>query len=527
MKVLKVNEILPIIETSTVKKNNERTHIMDIKNTMDHVIEMEDALKGKIGSAVKEHFNRLHIPIVLLFNNFLREYNKTIQSVYDLTKQYENDHAIVRQEFIENDVKNGLEKVENLSEESEKIINSEYMKISDLVSSPMISRNELLLQINLSHEHNEKTITELNKLDQEASKLLKIPSDELKEIAGLVQEVTKWSADGKLFDTSTIKELEKYLENNDDIVKMIEKAVESSIKDEGSTITGELAELFGNLSQLNGISSSGKGVLVTSILLKGKISLIKDGKGNFKIIADPGWKKINGKYSSKLANMIYVALDKSSKVSWGSLSEKLAKYRKTPSHLLRNIIGLKPGTTVQSHLSILDRQHKFLVFSESAAKQYKKFPIDVKATIKEFTTKKGITNIVKKIPYVGIGVSVVTNSGELFNDKNKYKSNWEKGGRAAAGIGMDVGVAGLTTGGAVIGSMICPGPGTIVGGAVGATIGIGASIIMDDKIKKIGEKAGKWAGDKLKEVNEKKNKIVKDIKSTFSKTESFVAGLFK
>ncbi|MBP3041918.1 transposase, partial [Bacillaceae bacterium Marseille-Q3522] len=112
--------------------------------------------------------------------------------------------------------------------------------------------------------------------------------------------------------------------------------------------------------------------------------------------------------------------------------------------------------------------------------------------------------------------SVVTNTGEFYSDKNKNKSFWEKGGRATAGIGMDVGVTGLTAGGALLGSMICPGPGTLIGGAIGGAVGVVASLTLENKIKDIGEKAGKWFGDQ-----------VENIQKSFSDLGNFVTGIFK
>lgn len=530
MKVLKVAEILPLIETSTNKKNNEKSQIIEIRNAMHEVINMDDALKGDIGTSIKDHFNRLHIPVILLFNHFLKEYNKTLQKVSDLTKEYETEQALVRQIFIEDDVKRGLEKVETMAEESVRIINDAYFKVSDLVSSSPISMSQLLLQLNQAHEHNEKTTKDLIELDDNASKLLKTSQEELQKIAGLVQKVAQWSAGGKIFDASTVSEIEKYLDNNSTLKKMIEDAVETSIKDNDSTITGDVGDLLGVLSQLNGMTSVGKGTLTATILLNKIIEFKKDGKGNFTVAVRSDWRQKNGKYASKMATLIHKALKTAGKLPGGYAAKLVSKYNNSPGRLLRELIGLKAGTTVKSYIGVLRESLTFLDFKKDAAKQYKKFPIDVKATLKQFTTTEGVKKIVTKIPFAGILFSVVMNGGETISDKHKYKSDWEKGGRAAAGIGMDVGVAGLTTGGAVIGSLICPGPGTIIGGAIGAAAGITASIIMEDKVKEVGEKAGKWVGDQAKKIGDQVEKVgdsISDgVKSGLSKTQQFVTGLF-
>ncbi len=210
--------------------------------------------------------------------------------------------------------------------------------------------------------------------------------------------------------------------------------------------------------------------------------------------------------------------------SYNGIKNYFSKYQNSPSRLLRSLVGgLKPGTNAKSYLKVLEHQHPYLKFNDAYAKAYKKAPIDVKATLGQLTDKRALTAIAKKIPYAGILFSVGTNAGEFVSDNNKYKSNWEKTGRAAAGIGMDIGVAGLTTGGAAIGTMIFPGPGTLIGGAIGATIGIVGSIAFEDNIKDIGEKAGKWAEERIEDLGE----VGKNIGEAISGAGSFVAGLFK
>ncbi|WP_078393953.1 hypothetical protein [Shouchella patagoniensis] len=134
--------------------------------------------------------------------------------------------------------------------------------------------------------------------------------------------------------------------------------------------------------------------------------------------------------------------------------------------------------------------------------------------------KNTFVNTFKRVPLVGTIVSVGSNASELWKDENKEKSEAERTGRMAAGFGMDLGVAGLTAGGAAIGSMIMPGVGTVIGGAVGATVGIVGSLALDEKVKDMGESAGR----KVEEITEKGLEFVQD---NVSKVGDFVTGLFR
>lgn len=532
MKVLKVAEILPNIESSIAKKSKEKNQLISIRESMNKVIGLDEALKGDIGDAVKEHFTLIHIPVVLLLNQFLNDYKKKLKEISSLIAEYEGEGGLVRQDFIETDISTGIERLEDLAEESIRIVNDEYSKISDIVTSSSISLWSLELHTGTAKKHNHSTVKGLMELDQEGKVKLKSSADELVKISVLVNKVKGWSGKGAVLDNKTVDEINKFFEENKETSKLIDEAIEQSIKDGDSTISGDLAEIVGALSQMNGASAAAKGITAAGILMSGRIKLVHDGNGRFKVVSHPAWRQSNSnKYASKLANALYIVLKKGSNAPLGFIQKKFERYKNAPSNLLREIIGLKSSTTRKGYLGILKDHHRFLAFSEDAVKNYKKFPVDVKATIGQFSNKRAITTVIKKVPYAGIAVSLVTNASEFHNDKNKYKSNWENGGRAAAGIGMDVGVAGLTAGGAAIGSMICPGPGTLIGGAIGAVIGIGSSVALDDKVRSTGEKAGKWAEETEKDIRKNvikmKNQVLGDIDEGISKADKFITGLFK
>ncbi|XBM34328.1 hypothetical protein AAG663_01350 [Bacillus licheniformis] len=96
---------------------------------------------------------------------------------------------------------------------------------------------------------------------------------------------------------------------------------------------------------------------------------------------------------------------------------------------------------------------------------------------------------------------------------------------------MDAGVAGLTVGGAGIGSLVCPGPGTLIGGAIGAGVGIVGSIFSGDTVKEWGEEAGGWLEDKGKEagewISQKASETAETISDGISSAKEFVTSWFR
>lgn len=527
MNVIKVSEILPELDRSIKKKEAEKEQILDLRDSLNKIINLDEVLKGNGAEAIKEHLTILHIPAILLLNQFIDQYVSKLKQIQNLITDYENKNGLVRQGFIEQDVKSKIELIQQLAENSIQDINQDFNEVSDIVGGSTISLIPLYQDLGKAKRQIDKTVEELTDLDDRSLKLLKESTDDLNKMADFIHHIESWGANGITLDSSTLKEIETYFEENDTISKLIDSAMDLSIKDGNSTFMGNVADWLDKLGKLNGGVDAVKGSLAAAILLSKRLILEKDGAGNFKVKAHPDWLKKNGIYGSNLAETIHKLLKKGSTSGVNGVQNFFSKYRNSPSRLLRNLVGLKPGANVKSYLKLLEHQHPYLKFSATDAELYRRTAVDLKATVGQLADKKALTAIAKKIPYAGILFSVGTNAGEFVSDKNKYKSDWEKGGRAAAGIGMDIGVAGLTTAGAAIGTMIFPGPGTLIGGAIGATIGIVSSITFEDNIKGLGEKAGKWVEEKFKDTTGNIKGVSEDVGDALSDAGRFVTGLFK
>ncbi|MBY6278428.1 hypothetical protein, partial [Symbiobacterium thermophilum] len=317
--------------------------------------------------------------------------------------------------------------------------------------------------------------------------------------------------------------IENYISETDTFKKMIDEAIELSVQEGDSTFVGAVADWLDSLGKFNGGLSVAKGLVAVHVLNSGLLTLSKDAKGNFIIKASPTWiQGANKKYESKIAETIYELLKKGDKNSANVIKRFLAKYNRAPSGVLRELIGLNPKTNRISFGKIVTQYHKILVFDESLLKQYK-VKVDIKSTIRQFTDVKSFSKLIKRLPYAGIAFSVGTNIGEIFSDENQYKSLPEKGGRFAAGIGLDVGVAATTSAGAYIGSLIAPGVGTIIGGAIGAGVGIVGSWLIEDIAKDFGEKVGREFGESVREIKESVEKVGKEIEEGIENVTEMVS----
>ncbi|QII51249.1 transposase [Bacillus paralicheniformis] len=530
MKVLDVSEVIDAIDQLIKEKKQEEKEINAIRESVQKIAELDDALKGEGGNAIKEHFSVLHLPVLLYFQHFIDQYIQNLKDIKAKIRTYESTEGFVKEEFLTHDVKKGLTELKRQTNDTVDSINDEFDKISHLIGGGSISLASFNEHISEAKKHVNDTVSDLKELDRDTNSILKQSSHSIAQLSKLTEKVNTWSKGGAILSKKTIKEVENYFSETDVVKQMIDEAVDLAEKQDDPTMMGRIAEWLDLIGTGNGALAVTKGVIAVNVLATKMIELEKDGKGNFRVKASPKWTQgANGKYDSKVAQFVYNILKKGDPNSSKPIKKWLGKFQNKPSGLLRKIVGLGPNTTRISYKKILESQ-SFFEHKPEELKNYKA-KVDVKGTVGKFKDEANINKLVKRIPYAGIIFSFATNGAEFISDDNKGKSNYEKFGRFSAGIGMDVGVGGLTAGGAAIGSLICPGPGTLIGGAIGAGVGITGSIIAGDTVKQWGEDAGEWVEDKWNDLQDWSEKQISSISESvpdgFSKAKDFVTGWFR
>ncbi|WP_079528995.1 LXG domain-containing protein [Halobacillus hunanensis] len=530
MKVLNVSEVIQGIDEIIQKKEQEKEQVLTLRDEMNKVISLGDALKGEGGEAIKEHFITLHFPAIILFNQFQQQYIDVLKEIQRAIGEYESQDGLVREGFIESDIENGLNRLENVTHDIVNDIRNHYDSVGDLINPMSLSTSRLDQSIFQARRQNTETVNGLRELDETSSSQLESPEQSIDQIQQFVSKLTSWTKNGVFLTEAQINQVENYFGESDTIQDMIDSAMKLSVEQGDSTPKGDVAQWLSDLGKLNGAYNVAKGIIAASVLSSGMLKLTQDGKGNFIVTASSAWKQdINKKYGSNLASNLHKLLKTGNKSANPVLNKYLGKYNNAPSGVLREMINLEGGTTRISFGKVANKYTNVLVLDEDMLKKYK-WDVDMKATAKQFSDAKTISKFAKRIPYVGIGFSVMTNSGEFYSDTNKHKSGLEKTGRFAAGLGLDVGVAGLTTGGAAIGTMICPGVGTIIGGAVGAGVGIIGSWIVEDTVKDWGEDAGRWLDEQVEGAiewgEETGKKLEEGIDDLISGSGKFISNFF-
>ncbi len=537
MKVLKVAEVVQGMDRIIKKKEQEKEHILLLRDELNKVIDLDNALDGEGGVAIREHFMTLHFPVIILLNLFLEEYIDLLKKFKQEIEAFENDNGFIREDFLNGEIKNSLNNLENNIFDITAAINKSYGSVSDLVGYDYISTSTFNFHVTDAHQLMENVLSDLTEIDSTNSSSLSNPEEKLSELGQLTGKIKTWTSNGIFLTEEQIQEVEAYFLESDVIEDMIDEAMKLSTEQGDSTIVGAIATWISNLGKVDGAYKIAKGALAASILSTKMLELVPDGKGNFTVVASQAWKQgTNGKYSSTLAGTIYDLLKKGSQNAPNPIKHYLSKYGNAPSGLLKELIGLNSRTTKISFGTIANKYTNVLVLEKDALKDYR-MNVDLKATGDKVADVKKFGDFARRVPYAGIIFSVGVNSSEYYSDANAHLSFEEKTGRFVAGLAIDGGIAGLTTGFAALGTLVAPGPGTIIGGVIGAGIGIVGSWIMEDTIKDIGEDVGRWVGNTIDDVSdwaEDVGNTVNDIVSGVGETVDditsgigdFVSGIF-
>ncbi|UOQ94570.1 LXG domain-containing protein [Halobacillus shinanisalinarum] len=221
MKVLKASEVLTGIEQSIRKKEQEQEQLLSLRDSMHKVIDLDDALKGEGGAAIKEYFKVLHIPVLLLLNQFLDQYIKSLKDIQMNVRNYETEDGVVREDFITTEVKNGLDRAVQVTQDSVGTINDRFMGISDLIGGSPVSTSQFDSQVDGARSHNQKTIEDLKTVDEENTSKLDEPANELQGVRHLVSKIQGWSKSGIFLNSQEINEVTDYYLKTDSLRDMI------------------------------------------------------------------------------------------------------------------------------------------------------------------------------------------------------------------------------------------------------------------------------------------------------------------
>ena len=153
-------------------------------------------------------FHDCHQPLLIYMYEFLIHYKKTLE---EAKRQVQ-----FQQDFLENDVENGLQKVEDVTTGLTDEANSIMKSVNDIVSLPQLDPEEVLHHVQRGKKKTRETVEQLHELDDKQTKALESVEQELTTMKSYITELEGKIRNGDLsiseYDRSIIKNNDVYNE---------------------------------------------------------------------------------------------------------------------------------------------------------------------------------------------------------------------------------------------------------------------------------------------------------------------------
>ncbi|TES49590.1 T7SS effector LXG polymorphic toxin [Shouchella lehensis] len=211
MKVLDVQEVMNAIDKIKISKQQDSDNIESLRASIQKIEQLE-TLQGKGGEALKDHFRRLHLPVLEAFHLLIRQYMEQLDRVKSNLLGFESSSAIVREEFLSGELKNGLDRIATTATEDANEIESIRTSISDILPLTPFSMEEVLRQVDRGKDHAKETIETLHALDEQNEALLAQAESTLREVTNVVSQVANWSSGGAILSAETLAEVDANVE---------------------------------------------------------------------------------------------------------------------------------------------------------------------------------------------------------------------------------------------------------------------------------------------------------------------------
>ncbi|WP_051291209.1 ribonuclease YeeF family protein [Fictibacillus gelatini] len=137
-----------------------------IKDDMNGIIGLEDALKGKGGQSIRSFYQECHGTFLLFFEGFLTNYKSILRTMKrELQSLEPAEDGFIDEEFLEHHLEQGLKKIESVTIELTDEANRIMKSVNDIVDLPQIQDEGVLSEIHQARKKKRQTLEQLYRFD--------------------------------------------------------------------------------------------------------------------------------------------------------------------------------------------------------------------------------------------------------------------------------------------------------------------------------------------------------------------------
>ncbi|MYL58321.1 hypothetical protein GLW20_12465 [Virgibacillus halodenitrificans] len=191
MKVLDVESLKNNITTSTKQIDAFQDKITGLQKAVRGIVSLEDSLKGTGGEAIRGFYDDCHQPLLIYMYQFLVDLEKAMEKMQQNVQTFESSsEGYIKQEYLENDVEEGLDKVKRVAEGLSDEANTALDEVKDIVTLTKIDPGELVKSLQTGKQITNNTLENLHELDRTQSAALEKVEKDLLVMKNYIEELS-------------------------------------------------------------------------------------------------------------------------------------------------------------------------------------------------------------------------------------------------------------------------------------------------------------------------------------------------
>ena len=166
LKVADVEGLCHGIETALTELDKQQNQFETIESDILTLVNMDNALQGEAGEAIRSFYEEYHLPFLKLLVTFLGDYKQKLSDLKEALMRFDSGaNGYLRQDFLEDEVDYGLNTARMvtiaLTNETNLLIDS----VSDIIHLPKLHDNQFLEAVNDAKLYRNHTMSDLHEFD--------------------------------------------------------------------------------------------------------------------------------------------------------------------------------------------------------------------------------------------------------------------------------------------------------------------------------------------------------------------------
>ncbi|GIP61990.1 ribonuclease YxiD [Virgibacillus pantothenticus] len=199
IKALYVSDLHSYIDKTISQLEQIHTQVKNIQKSIEGIIALEDAFKGKTANSIRTFYQEVHMPFLLFLEGFIANYSDTLQEMKKSVRDMEpNKNGVIREDFLSQDVQRSFERMEQITMALTDEANAVLHSVKDIVNVPNIDDGEFLDKVQHAKKLNRQTIEKLQAFDRHNTAKLEPIHQDIRMMKNYISQIRELGNNGKI-----------------------------------------------------------------------------------------------------------------------------------------------------------------------------------------------------------------------------------------------------------------------------------------------------------------------------------------